>query len=318
MLVYLQTAAVTGYSLFLPVAQCGGAVRCEMESVAGMKSFRAFLTGTPGEHLISLYLDVLNVCLCRDQLRRQQLLHKLSEHYLWSISNRTLPADIQQHLLSFFHFSFKPRSGRSMVDGTIAALEQILEAVVGRLQMYWYRRYVIHRALIRCHLGSRKTVQRLCDVCRSVLVSNKDKTVLPFLTNRNARQCDCCAVSALMPWVNVKERREDTISPLIEKDLGSPVPSGPDVCVTVMPSFDHEIQLPRALIQDAQLSTAKQEMGVLTAALLSEHYAGSPFGCFLQQRAKTKAFNCLLFWQEAQALLQSCTSFWFQSGLFVA
>jgi hypothetical protein len=266
-----------------------------MESVAGMKSFRAFLKGTPGEHLITLYLDLLEVCSCQDQLRQHQLLRGVLQCYLWSKVKKSLPLDIQQQLLCFLHHSKKMSHEILInVDRTVTVVNGVLDAVVGRLQLYWYRRYVIHKALIRCQLRSQEMFGQLCNACQSV-ISNDN---FLFHIEEHARQCHCCAISRLVPYVRImEEARENQTSS--GKD-------GTTQTMTVMGSFECKIHLPRALVDEAPSTVYKSEVRVISAALISDQFAGSPFATYLQQRSKTLTVNCLIFWQRALALLQSC------------
>ena len=303
----IEQYTYTGYFSYCQVARYGDDVHREMESVAGMKSFRAFLKGTPGEHLTTLYLDLMKVCICRDQLRQHRLLRDVLQCYLWSNANKSLPVDIQQQLFLFLHHSVKMSHGIPRVDRTVAVLKEVLDAVVGRLRLYWYRRYVVHRALIRCQLKSQETIGQLCDACRLVIMNDKGRCDFPSLIDQDVRRCDCCAISRLVPCVKLRQARENqTLPSLPGKDLPSPLPSEADNCVTVMGSFDCRIRLPKALVEEAPSTIYKQEVRVASAALMSDQFAGSPFATYLQQRSKTLAVNCLLFWQRALALLQSC------------
>jgi hypothetical protein len=180
------------------------------------------------------------------------------------------------------------------VDRTVTVVNGVLDAVVGRLQLYWYRRYVIHKALIRCQLRSQEMFGQLCNACQSV-ISNDN---FLFHIEEHARQCHCCAISRLVPYVRImEEARENQTSS--GKD-------GTTQTMTVMGSFECKIHLPRALVDEAPSTVYKSEVRVISAALISDQFAGSPFATYLQQRSKTLTVNCLIFWQRALALLQSC------------
>ena len=279
-----------------------------MSTIAGLKTFKAFLRGTPGEHLVGLYLDVMKVYLCQDQFKQQRLIQKISGRYLWSKSNRSLPPDVRQLLQVSIHRSTKLANSRWRAGEINAALDEIIKATVCRLQCYWYRRYLVHRAVIKCHTKSKDTLQLLCDVCRSVLlVSDKSMTKLASFVSRDVKNCDCCAITCLISNAGVHNCRDNQTASSPSDDSRAAGLSECKEHVTVMGSFDCSMNLSRALLQDVTSGAWTQEARALTAALISDQYAGSPFGCYLQQRSKTIVSNCLLLWREALDLIQSCT-----------